>query len=192
MAADRAAEDVALVTRVSGGDSEAFAVLYRRYERPIFGFLYRLTNNRALAEDLLQETFTRVWVAARTFRGARGAFRPWLYRIALNVTRSELGRKRHSMPHVPLDDEQLLPDPESHETKAAERIDGAGRSLVVSEAIAALPEWGREVVLLRCYDQLSFGEISLITGAPEGTLKARFHRSVVALRAILGTRGDGR
>jgi RNA polymerase sigma-70 factor (ECF subfamily) len=189
MAVERAADDVELVTRVTTGDPEAFATLYRRYERAIFGFLYRLSGNRALAEDLLQETFTRVWVAAGTFSGERGAFRPWLYRIALNVTRSELGRKRHSMPHVPLDDERSLPDPTNHGDRTAERIDEAGRARAVARAIAGLPPWGREVVLLRCYEQLSFGEISQITGAPEGTLKARFHRSVAALRVTLGARG---
>jgi RNA polymerase sigma-70 factor (ECF subfamily) len=180
--------DRALMDRVARGDRDAFATLYRRYERPLFGFLFRVGGVRPLAEDLLQETFTRVWLAARTFDAARGQLRPWLYRVALNVARSELGKKRHSITHVPLDAGMELTS--DNEGEMGEQIDAAARAQAVAQAVAELPAFMREVVVLRCYQQLSFGEIAEVTGAPTGTLKSRFHRALAALRAALGA-GEG-
>src|SRR5512136_1404723 len=88
--------DETLMRRVCERDADAFRVLYARYELRIYNFVLRCTGDRGLAEDLLQETFWRVWQAARTFDPARGAFRSWLYRVALNATRSELALNRYS------------------------------------------------------------------------------------------------
>jgi hypothetical protein len=71
-----APSDRKLAARAIRGDAEAFAELYRRYERPIFNFILRSTGQRAVAEDLLQETFTRVWRVGGTFDTEQGAFRP--------------------------------------------------------------------------------------------------------------------
>jgi RNA polymerase sigma-70 factor (ECF subfamily) len=180
-------EDGALMERIVGGDSDAFAALYRRYERPLFNFLLRVTRRRPLAEDLLQETFTRVWRAARTWDPGRGPARSWLYKVALNAARSELGRKVHRMPHEPLDaGGRELADGASGEGRLAARIDRAHQARAVARALDDLPDYMKEVVVLRCQEQLSFAEIATVTGAPEGTLKSRFHRAVIALRARLG------
>jgi len=182
-----ASSDSVLMGRVARGDTEAFAVLYRRYERPLFGFLFRVAGARPLAEDLLQETFTRVWLAAASYDPGRGALRPWLYKVALNLARSELARKPHRVRHVPLETDVSLSS--EGEGDVAEQIDAATRARAVAEAVAALPDFMREVVVLRCYQQLSLAEIAEITGAPVGTLKSRFHRAVVALRTRLGESG---
>jgi RNA polymerase sigma-70 factor (ECF subfamily) len=182
-------DDRGLMERIAGGDPDAFATLYRRYERPLFNFLLRVTRDRPLAEDLLQETFTRVWRAARTWDPGRGPARSWLYKIALNAARSELGRKVHRAPHEPLDaGGRELADGASGEGRLAARIDEAERSRAVARALDSLPDFMKEVVVLRCQQQLSFAEIAQVTGAPEGTLKSRFHRAVVALRSRLGSR----
>ena len=181
-------DDRGLMERVVGGDPDAFATLYRRYERPLFNFLLRVTRNRPLAEDLLQETFTRVWRAARTWDPGRGPARSWLYKIALNAARSELGRKVHRTPHEPLDaGGRELPDGGSGEERLAARIDEAEQARAVARALDTLPDFMKEVVVLRCQQQLSFAEIAQVTGAPPGTLKSRFHRAVVALRSRLGS-----
>jgi RNA polymerase sigma-70 factor (ECF subfamily) len=65
-------DDRRLMERIVGGDADSFAAFYRRYERPLFNFLLRVTRHRALAEDLLQESFVRVWRAARTWDPGRG------------------------------------------------------------------------------------------------------------------------
>jgi RNA polymerase sigma-70 factor (ECF subfamily) len=181
--------DRTLAARAVQGDSEAFAELYRRYERPIFNFILRSTGQRALAEELLQETFTRVWSAGRTFDTARGAFRAWLYTIALNTIRSELRKKRYATEHVPPEDAEAEMSAARSTDDPAARLDLSRQARQVVRALDALPPYLREVVVLRCYQQLKFSEIAEITGAPEGTLKARFHRAVAALRASLGAPG---
>lgn len=182
----KAPSDRALVERAARGDRDAFTTLYRRYERPIFAFLLRLGGRRALAEEWLQETFTRVWLAAGTHDPARGQVRPWLYKIALNTARSELGRKRQRTPHVSLDDAGIdLPDGRVGEPVLAARLDGASQASAVNEALQELPEFMREVIVLRCTRELSFAEMAELTGAPVGTLKSRFHRAVAALRAAV-------
>jgi RNA polymerase sigma-70 factor (ECF subfamily) len=183
--------DRALMLRVANGDADAFAVLYRRYERPIFGFLLRLAGRRAVAEDLLQETFTRVWLAAQTWDPARGTFKGWLYKVALNTARNELVKKVHSAPHLPLGPgAHELADSGRGAESLADELDRSLRASAVARALAELPDYMREVVVLRCSQQLSFAEIAEATGAPEGTLKARFHRAVAALRSAVG--GDGK
>lgn len=180
-------DDRELMERVAGGDPDAFAALYHRYEKPLFNFLLRVTRRRPLAEDLLQETFTRVWRAAGTWDPGRGPARSWLYKVALNAARSELGRKVHRMPHEPLDaGGRELADGASGEGRLAARIDQAHQARAVARALDDLPDYMKEVVVLRCQQQLSFAEIAAVTGAPEGTLKSRFHRAVIALRARLG------
>jgi RNA polymerase sigma-70 factor (ECF subfamily) len=180
--------DGALLERVARGDADAFTVLYRRFERPIFGMLLRLAGGRrALAEEWLQEAFTRVWLGAATHDPSRGEVRPWIYKIALNTARSEMARKRFRTPHVSLDETGLdVPDESAGERRVAARLDEARRASAVAEALERLPDFMREVIVLRCSRELSFAEIAEVTGAPEGTLKSRFHRAVATLREALG------
>jgi len=186
--------DLALIDRVARGDVQAFNELYARYARPVFGVLLRLAGRRALAEEWLQEAFTRVWLAAATHDPARGAVRSWIFTIAVNTARSELGRKRHRTPHVSLEESGLeLADGVAGEPALAAGLDDERRARALEHALAGLPGFMREVVVLRCSRELSFAEIAEITGAPEGTLKSRFHRAVAALRAALGgPEGEGR
>ena len=181
--------DRALAERAVRGDAEAFGELYRRYERPIFNFILRSTRQRALAEELLQETFMRVWYAGRTFDAVHGAFRPWLYKVALNAVRSELRKVRYAAEHVPIEDTEAQMSRARAAEDPASRLDLSRQARAVSHALHALPPFLREVVILRCYQQLRFSEIAEITGAPEGTLRARFHRAMAALRESLGAAG---
>jgi len=180
--------DGALLERVAGGDADAFTVLYRRFERPVFGMLLRLAGGRrAIAEEWLQEAFTRVWLGAATHDPSRGEVRPWVYKIALNTARSEMARKRYRMPHVSIDEAGMdLPDAAAGEGGVAARLDEARQASAVALALERLPDFMREVVVLRCSRELTFAEIAEVTGAPQGTLKSRFHRAVAALREALG------
>jgi RNA polymerase sigma-70 factor (ECF subfamily) len=184
--------DDALIERVAGGDADAFSVLYRRYERPVFSVLLRLGGRRALAEEWLQEAFTRVWLAARSHDPGRGGVKPWIYAIALNTARSELGRKFHRTRHVSLDAAELdLKDAAEGLPSLEARLDAARRLSALRAALRELPDYMREVVVLRCSRELSFAEIAEVTGSPQGTLKSRFHRAVLALRTRLGGRKGG-
>ncbi len=181
-----AISDEALMRRVRARDVDAFRVLYLRYEIRIFNFVLRCTGERALAEDLLQEVFWRVWQAARTFDPARGGFRTWLYCVALNTTRNELGLKRYACE----DRTGLAPDvtnqlPDVHAADPASRLERRETDALVTAALARLSPTLREVVALRCMEGMKFSEIAALTGAPAGTLRTRFHRAVAELRRRL-------
>jgi RNA polymerase sigma-70 factor (ECF subfamily) len=180
--------DRTLLERAAGGDTDAFTVLYRRFERPVFTMLLRLAGGRrAVAEDWLQEAFTRVWLGAATHDPQRGQVRPWIYKIALNTARSEMARKRHRTPHVSIDEAGLeVPDERGGEKGVAAALDEERQASAMALALENLPDFMREVVVLRCSRELTFAEIAEVTGAPEGTLKSRFHRAVAALREALG------
>lgn len=174
--------DENLMKRVCARDVDAFRVLYSRYESRIYNFASRYCEDRVLAEDLLQETFWRVWQGARTFDPARGEFRRWIYRVALNAARSEFSRKRHTQ-ELPL--EGSFPEaacPAEDRVGHLHREQSANR---VAEALAGLSPVLREVVVLRCMEGLKFREIAASTGASVGTLKSRFHRAVNDLRRRL-------
>ena len=182
--------DEALMKRVCEREADAFRVLYARYESRIFNFVLRHVDNPGLAEELLQETFWRVWQAARTFRGDKAQFKTWIYKVALNAARSEMARRSHQC-------EQSLPAQAtwdqhgqftSREAGPAERLEQSEMAGLLSSALGALPSLYREVIGLKCIDGLRFSEIAAITGAPEGTLKARFHRGVAELRRRLVAR----
>jgi RNA polymerase sigma-70 factor, ECF subfamily len=179
--------DEGLMKRVRKGDVDAFRVLYDSYAGRIYTFTLRHCGNRAMAEDMLQETFWRVWQGARTFEPARGEFCRWVYRIALNVVRNEFCHRRHTL-------ECALESAGAAGIQTAERESSASPALEVERrrsftqvaaALDALSPAMRDVVVLRCLEGLKFQEIAAATGTPQGTLKARFHRAVRDLRRLL-------
>lgn len=175
--------DEALMADVARGDAAALAALYDRYERPTFNLILRLAGSRPMAEELMQETFTRVWTAARLFRPDKGGFKGWLFTIALNLTRSELSRKRYRVRHVEAEAAEAVASAAEGPERLAEQAQEAHR---VTAALAGLTPLLREIVVMKVYHHLKFQEIARMTGTPEGTLKARFHRAVEELRGQLG------
>jgi RNA polymerase sigma factor (sigma-70 family) len=174
--------DENLMKRISARDVDAFQVLYRRYEARIYNFASRYCADPVLAEDLLQETFWRVWQGARTFDPSRGEFRRWVYRVALNTARSEFSRKRHTQE---LSLEGQFPEATSATEDSVDRLQRVQSAHRIAEALAGLSPVLREVVVLRCVEGLKFREIAASTGASVGTLKSRFHRAVNDLRRRL-------
>jgi RNA polymerase sigma-70 factor (ECF subfamily) len=179
--------DEALAAEVARGDAEALRCLFMRYQVPAFNLILRLTGDREMARDLLQEAFTRVWTMADTFDPGRGEFKGWLFTIALNAARSELAKKRHGVSHVEPDEASLVSEAEGPEALLARSEDEKR----VAGALGRLTPLLREVVVMKVFHQLKFREIAQVTHTPEGTLKARFHRAVAELRGHLGgPRGD--
>jgi RNA polymerase sigma-70 factor (ECF subfamily) len=179
--------DEALMAAVARGDAAALSALYDRYERGTFNLILRLAGSRPMAEELMQETFTRVWTGARLFRPEKGAFKGWLFTIALNLTRSELSRQRYRVRHVEAEAADEIASREAGPERLAEKAQERGR---VAAALDGLAPLLREIVVLKVYHHLKFQEIARMTGTPEGTLKARFHRAVEQLRGRLGPSGS--
>jgi RNA polymerase sigma-70 factor (ECF subfamily) len=172
-----AISDEALAAEVAGGDPAALGALYRRYGAPTLNLVRRITGDHELAQDVTQETFTRVWLKADTFDGGR--FRGWLFAIALNLTRSELARRRHGMVHLaPQEMEAVASKAESPYARLA-RVE---EERTVAEAVQRLAPPLREVVVLKVYRQLTFAEIAQMTGTSAAALKLRFYRARIRLR----------
>ena len=92
-------DDARLMQHVADGDSAALEVLYRRYATPILGLAYKMLNDRASAEEVVQETFWRVWLKGHSFRKHRGKFTTWLFGIARNLC-IDLWRRRQARPQT--------------------------------------------------------------------------------------------
>lgn len=179
--------DKELMRLIVARDTSAFKILYTRYELHVFNFLLKYSGNRELAQDLLQETFTRVWSAAHTFHLRKGNFRGWVLKIALNLCRSEMAKKRYDYNYFDVsemgDSREELAHPESEQPDAETEHSELKQNIAL--ALAQLSPMLREIIVMKHFQQLKFREIAEITDTPEGTLKARFHRAIFQLREIL-------
>lgn len=174
--------DDALMSRVGGGDREAFATLYRRWSRRVMSYAYRSLSDKGEAEDVVQETFLSVYRAASRYRPCE-RFGAYLFRIAGNAVRSRC-RKKWPMPLDFPEEEDDSPLPEIGEDwtlfEERERIESA---------LATLPQPQREALLLAVTGGLSYREIALQEGVSEDAVAARVCRARKALRKVLSTSG---
>jgi RNA polymerase sigma-70 factor, ECF subfamily len=173
-------EDDAAMSRVAKGDGSALAWLFDRHKARLFGFLYHMTGDGALAEDLLGEAFLRVYQARGRYRSGAG-FVPWLFCIARNLAVGEM-RKRA------VQDRACRTLMEEAAVAAREPDRGAERSEIcerVRGALLALPEDQRTAVVLKEYQELSYREIACVLGCSEEAARARTYRARQALRLAL-------
>ena len=184
--------DEELMLRYRDGDAAAFETLYRRYEKPLFDFIYRLVPDSADTESLFQETFFRLVRAKGRYR-ATAQFKTWLFEIAVNLCRDRIRRMKHRS-HLSLsspvfsegdggaDTQALVSDPSADVDKS---IETAELETAVKAAVASLPEDEHLVVVLKEYQGLKYSEIAEITNRPEGTLRSINHRAHERLRSAL-------
>jgi RNA polymerase sigma-70 factor (ECF subfamily) len=195
------AREASLVKACQEGDQAAFNLLVWRWEKPLFNFTYKYVGDAHLAQDLVQETFLRVLRSIRGYQH-RGAFSTWLYRIAINLCRDHLRRKR--LPMVSLHDYYTTSSGEHVYVKDRVADDAAGsdeamaaarREELVRRLLAGLPEEQRIVILMKEYQGLTFREIAEILDTPEGTVKSRLYGALRSMRTQLersGVTGPGR
>jgi RNA polymerase sigma-70 factor (ECF subfamily) len=164
------------------GDPEAFTQIVVRYQVRLLNFVYRMIGDRERAEDLVQETFLRVYRHIGRFDRSR-KFSTWIYTIASNLAKNEL-RNRSRSPLIPL--RQLLVRSEGPD-RPAEAEDTSGRpdevyarrqlKELVNRTVARLAEHHREVFVLRELEGKSYEEIAEITRCNLGTVKSRLNRA---------------
>jgi len=169
-------DDVALVRAFRAGDRRAFDALVRRHQAPVRALARRFCRDADEADDLAQRAFIR---ALEHVDELRGAFRPWLLRIVVNLARNHV---RDTAKFVPADD---APEPSAEAGQEA-GIDAVRRAERLRSAIRTLPPRQREVVLLRVDGQLSFGEIGNALGITENNAKVNYHHGVRRLQQTLG------
>lgn len=166
---------------VRQGDMRALAVLFDRYRSRLFAFLYRLTADRALAEDLLGETFLRIHQHRSGFRPG-SAFAPWTYRIARNLAIQEIRHRQASRRA----DDRLQSEAASVPVELPEDTVERGqlREAVIA-ALSRLPEDQRTAAVLREYEGMSYAEVAAVLGCSEEAARARTYRARLALRSAL-------
>ena len=169
------ASDLAgLMVRYQAGDGDALAGLYRATAQGMINFVYGLSGDRALSEDVLQEVFLRVHRVRHTYTPGRPV-RPWLYGIARHVAIDVLRRRGREMP---MGDETLR-------ERAAPAAGAALEMADLEAALAGLPKTQREAFLMTKVSGLSTREAAAALGATEGAIKFGVHRAVKALRTFL-------
>ena len=179
------ASDDALMLAWAGGDVAAFEALYGRHRQRLHRFLLRQLRDPGLADEVFQDTWQRVVAAGRDWR-PDAAFATWLYRIARNRI-ADHWRARQHRPPAPVDAEERtgrVEDPDTPE----QRMAALQRDRELQQALDALPDEQREVVLLRLEQELTLEEIGDITGVGRETVKSRLRYAMDKLRAALADR----
>lgn len=205
MAGDRSvpSEDAALVEQLVAGSQDALAILYDRHVGAIHAVAMRLTSDRQVAEEVVQETFLALWNRAELYDPGSGSLAAWLHAIARNraVDRLRAAGRRPNL--VPL---SAAAGSEEEDSAALDRIVSSGTVLggaspgpgpeaalgeaelreTISAALDRMPEVERTVIVLAYRDELTQAEIATRLGWPLGTVKTRTRRALQHLRAALG------
>ncbi len=183
--------DGELVARARAGSEHAAAVLVARYQRPLFALIVRMVRERALAEDLLQESLLKAFRALDRYDESR-RFASWLFKIAHNTVLDHL--RRRGITWIALDDgapgehrSAAWADETARSPESLAIADDLGR--VLDEALSVLRPGYREILVLRFGQGLAYEEIAEVTGLPLGTVKTHLHRARQRLGAELERRG---
>jgi RNA polymerase sigma-70 factor (ECF subfamily) len=168
-----------LAVRCRAGDHSAFDEIVERYQLRLFRFAFRLVRDHAEAEDAVQETFVRVYNALPAYR-PDGYFSSWIYRIALNECRRRLRYRRITVPLEYASQTGPGPDPQ----QAVLTIE---RHREIRDALDALPDHYRLVLLCFYFEEMSVEQISRTLGVSVSAVKVRLHRGRARLATRLGT-----
>jgi RNA polymerase sigma-70 factor (ECF subfamily) len=175
--------DAELVERLRRRDAQALAELYDRYGRLVYSLILRVVRDGALAEDLVQETFLRVWNRAQGFDAQRGALGPWLLAVARNraidYLRSASGRERNSLELEQTDHPSLYTDMERD-------ILASDKARAIRAALEKLSPRQREVIELAYFEGLTQTEMAERLGQPLGTVKTWVRTALKNLREEFG------
>jgi RNA polymerase sigma-70 factor (ECF subfamily) len=182
--------DAEVMLRVRAGDQSAFDYLVQKYRRPMVSFMYRMARNAAIAEDLAQEVFLRVYRSRETYE-ASAKFTTWLYRIATNLAVNHARDTRHERPEVQVSLDE--PDEESGTTlelpdaalNAEQQMVRRERLLAIRRRIEALPEQQRLAVIMHKYQQMDYKQIAEVLKKSESATKSLLFRAYETLREQL-------
>lgn len=178
--------DEDLIARFQEGDVYAFEQIVHRYKDPLINFIYHFLGDRIDAEDVIQETFLRVFKYKHMYRNI-AKFSTWIYTIASNLAKTELRRRRRrrilSLSKMGYEDRDYdLPDAYSSPERV---VDGEMKDEMIRKEIEDLPIKFREVIVLRDIQEFSYEEISKILKIPIGTVKSRVNRGRLRLQKRL-------
>jgi RNA polymerase sigma-70 factor (ECF subfamily) len=175
------AEEAKLVAQIAAGDVEApMTELYRRYSGRLYRFGIQVLGDTGLAEEMVQESFVRLWRTAKGFDARRASVSTYLFVIARS-TAADIRKRPSSRPLLPVEEADMPP----HADSVDQVIDG----LIVHEALGTLSLAHREVLRLAQHEGLTQSQIAERLSLPLGTVKTRMFHAMRALRAALAERG---
>ena len=152
------------------GLEQVFNSIVKQYSERLYWHVRRMVGSHEDADDLLQEIFLKIWTALPTFRGEAQLY-TWVWRIATNETLNYLRKEKvRALLHFASPDDVAV-----QKVQADPFFNGTEAEREVAKAIARLPEKQRQVFIMRWWDELSYEEISAITGTSVGALKASYH-----------------
>ncbi len=182
--------DDQLVLRIASGNAAALEELYDRYVRQCFGLALRILNDAALAEEVVQETFLKLWTRPESYSAERGKFVSWLLSLVHHRCIDELRRRSHT--EVPLENSESTgvldtaadPDPDP-----GDQVWMAEQQRAVRDALEQLPASQRQVIELAYFGGLSQSQIAERLGQPLGTVKTRVRMGLQSMRRLLEMSG---
>ena len=152
------------------GLEQVFNSIVKQYSERLYWHVRRMVGSHEDADDLLQEIFLKIWTALPSFRGEAQLY-TWVWRIATNETLNFLRKEKvRALLHFTSADEIAV-----QRVQADPFFNGTAAEREVAKAVARLPEKQRQVFIMRWWDELSYEEISAITGTSVGALKATYH-----------------
>lgn len=178
--------DLELLAQVKKRNRGALKALYERYSSRVFGVAFKILRDRDLAEEIVGDTFLRVWQRADQFEAGRGSFSAWLYGIVRHLALDEI-RRREARP-IPHEDDVLELQMAQDVTRGEDLMDIVARRLdadAVHNALRALPPSQRQVIQMAYMEGLTRQEISRRTGQPLGTVHTRARLGLDKLRGML-------
>lgn len=183
-------DDLTLLQRIAARDEQALAALYDRHSSMAYGVILRILRDSADADDVLQETFVRVWSRAETYDARLGAPAAWLTRIARNRAIDRLRAKRVRK-HIAVDpgltpegEPAPLPEPEDHVTPEVVAQE-ASTSSALRAALHLLPDAQRELIEAAFFEGYTHHELAARFGMPLGTIKTRIRTGLLTMRGRL-------
>ncbi len=182
--------DAEIMLELKSGNMGAFDILLGKYRKPIIHFMFRMVHNQAVAEELAQEVFLRVYRSRETYR-AEARFSTWLYRIATNLGVNHARDTRHerTAPTVHLDEPDYetgtTPDLADDRPTAEARLLRQERMNAIRDHVMALPERQRTAVLLHKYEGMDYKGIGEVLKLSESATKSLLFRAYQTLREKL-------
>ena len=176
--------DIRLLQRIAARDTDALAELYDRHSRLLFSLILRIVNDRGEAEDLLQETFVRVWNRAEIYDPRIGGPLPWIVRVARNRALDRLrARKVRAAVDTPgIDAAAIEPGRDIGIQSPEAAVLEAERRVRVADALAGLPFEQRRLIEAAFFEGYTHSELAERFGLPLGTVKTRIRAGMIAMR----------
>jgi RNA polymerase sigma-70 factor (ECF subfamily) len=181
--------EINLIEKSKRGDVESFEILIKSYQTLAYNIAFRMLGNIEDANDATQDALVKVFKSIQSFQG-QSSFSTWLYRIVTNTCLDELRKRKRQKVYsyhnpVEMKDGEMERDVVDPSSNTEEILEKREEIKSIQDAIQALPEQHKTVIILRDIKGLSYEQISEILDCPHGTIKSRISRARLALKEII-------